>query len=110
MCQDAQLKWNFFVIFPKLLIFVTFFPTRDVIKLFIVDEVLQMQFVHWFTLHTGFPSIFLSEVFKTSLKNDPSVYERELPAMANCNGALRESVNELISLPTKLKKFHFELA
>ncbi len=42
----------------------------DVIKPFIVDEVLRMQFVHWFALYTGLPSIFLSEVFETGLKND----------------------------------------
>ncbi len=52
-----------------------------------VQPALQMQFVHWFALHTGFPSIFLSEVFKTDSKNNPSVYERELPSMANCNAA-----------------------
>ncbi len=36
------------------------------------------HYTHWFALYTGFPFIFLSEVFKTNLKNNPSVYEQEL--------------------------------
>ncbi len=71
MCRGAQLKWKFFVIFPKLLKFVHFSHLGDVIKPFIVDEVLRMQFVHWFALYTGLSSIFLSKVFKTGSKKRP---------------------------------------
>ncbi len=60
--------------------------------------------------HTLFspPSLFLTH-WKPVRKLTPVyIYERELPSMANCNSAWRESVNEFISLPTKQKKFHFK--
>ncbi len=49
-----------------------------------------MRFVHWFVLYTIFPShLSLRGIQNRFEKRPQCVYERELPLLANCNGAQR---------------------
>ncbi len=73
-------------------------------KPFIIDEVLQMRFVRWFALYTIFPSIFLPDTFKTGLKNDPSVYERELAFDSKLQWCVMRISERIDFTPNKIKE------
>ncbi len=103
--------------FSKIAKICNIFPNKgDVIKPFIVDEVLRlrMQFVHWFALYTGFPSIILSEVFKIGSKNQPQCIWTRIPFAGELQWHVTQISVLIISLKslktsTKLSHSFFKL-
>ncbi len=67
-----------------------------------------MRFVHWFVLYTFFPSIFLSDIFKTGLKNEPQCIWTRIAHDGELQWRIKRISERIDFAPNKTKKFHFK--